>query len=81
MSTYSLVREGNNQQIMVALSIFHYIIWVGGDIIINSYTHFYCIYVNFSDQTLYMSDFQQSQFEKLKSYVISGRSEQSEDIQ
>ena len=48
---------------------------------IHSYTHFYCIYVNFSDQILYMSDFQQSQFEKLKSYVISGRSEQSEDIQ
>ena len=47
----------------------------------NSYTHLYCIYVNFSDQTLYMSDCQQSQFKKLKSSVISGRSEQSEDIQ
>ena len=57
---------------MVALSIIHYMIygWVGGDIIINSYIHLYC-----------MSDSQQSQFKKLKSYVISGRSEQSEDIQ
>ena len=26
-----------------SLSIFHYIIWVGGDIIINSYTHLYCM--------------------------------------
>ena len=66
---------------MVALSNFNYIIWVSGNIIINSYTHFYCIYVNFSDQTIYMSDCHQSQFEKLKSYVISGRSEQSQDIQ
>ena len=55
----------------------------GWDIIINSYTHLYCMYVNFSDQTLYMymSDRQQSQFKTLKSSVISGRSEQSEDIQ
>ena len=29
---------------------------------------------------IYMSDCQQSQFKKLKSYVISGRSDQSEDI-
>ena len=35
MSTYSLVREGNNQQIMVALSIIYHIIWVGGDVIKN----------------------------------------------
>ena len=41
MSTYSLVRE----QHMVALSIFHYIMWVGGDIIINSYTHSYLLYI------------------------------------
>ena len=81
MSTYSLVRKGNNEQIMVALSIFHYVIWVCGNIIINAYTHSYCIYINFSDQALYMSDCQQSQFKKLKSYVISGRSEQSEYIQ
>ena len=67
MSTYSMARKGNNLQIMVALSIFYYIIWVCGDIIIKSYTHFYCIYVNLSDQTLYnMSECQQSQFEKLK---------------
>ena len=39
------------------------------------------IYVNVSDQTLYMSDCHQSQFKKLKSYGISGRSEHSEDIQ
>ena len=62
-------------------SIFHYIVWVGGDIIINSYTHLYCIHVSFSDQTVYMSDCQHSQFKKLESYVIPGRSEQSEDIQ
>ena len=48
---------------------------MGGDININSYTHFYCIHVNVRDHTLCMADCQHSQFKKLKSYVISGRSE------
>ena len=58
MSTYSLVREGNNYQIMVVLSIFYYIIWVGRDIIIihvlictvymltSVIKHYICLIVN-----------------------------------
>ena len=50
------------------LSIFHYIIWLDGNININSYTHFHSIYVG-KDNIPFRAV-----------PVISGSSEQSKDI-